>query len=104
MGERMVNMLTGRRPALRPDLPGAAEAAAPPAAEAKSGAGKVQLTIFGLVVLAWLIGAGLGYMTNRPVALAGTSVSGSGTPAPSLTASPATTPSPAPKTTPTPSH
>jgi hypothetical protein len=98
VGERMVNLLTGRRRAVAPGanaLPGA------PAEEPKKeGAGRVQMTIFGLVVLAWLVGAGLGFMLNRPTAVSGA------TAAPTQTVAPSTTPNgtASPTTTTTPTH
>ena len=68
-GQRMVNHLTGRGRAVRPaTASGGAPAEEPPAE--KENAGKTQLTIFGLVILAWLLGAGIGFITQRPHAVA----------------------------------
>jgi hypothetical protein len=51
--------------------------------------------IFGVVIFAWLLGAGLGFVTQRPHAVAA-----SNTPSPSLTTTPATTTTPSTTATP----
>jgi hypothetical protein len=95
----MVNLLTGRRRAVQPGINAPAGAPAAPVEEPKKeGAGRVQLTIFGLVVLAWVLGAGLGFVLNRPTAVAGAAATPTQTVAPTTptvgTASPTVTKTP----------
>lgn len=60
IGHRMMNVLTGRARAVRPGMPGAA-VSAPPAK-----GGNFVMPILLLVLVAWLAGAGAGYIQTKP--------------------------------------
>ncbi len=87
----MFNALTGRSRAVRGGAISKEEAA--------KSTRKTRLVIIAFVLLAWGLGAGVGYVKNRPANL---SVTATSTPAPSVTASPSASPSGTPHPTSTP--